>query len=144
MDHIFDLNQLAYLPGHTVDNNKDVVIVCLILKNDIKFSNNDIIIASKVNYIIQIIDKKMNEYITAVNSYDNNCHIFKIMDNLSCEIPLRFYNNIKNTFNIHKTQKINKIIEYDELGKIIFNGYSINGLFTGKTNTENIKDGIIN
>lgn len=143
MDNLMNSYQLAYLPGHTIDNNKNVVILCLIPKHDITSSNTDIIISSKINCIINIIDKKMNEYNSAVNSYDNNCHIFKKMEHLSFEIPLRFYTNIKNTFNIHKSHKINKIIEYNELGKIIFNGYSINGLFSGKTNTENIKDGII-
>ena len=126
-----DSNILAFLPGHTLEYNKDVIIMCLITKKDILSSNNDIIISNKVYNIINIIDKKMNEYTSAVNSYDKNCHIFKKLDNILLEKPLRFYINMKNTFNIHQLHTINKIIEYSDDGDLIASGMSINGLFYG-------------
>jgi hypothetical protein len=143
MDYFLDSNILAFLPGHTLDQNKDVVILCLIPKKDILSSNNDIIISNNVKNILNIIDKKMNEYSSAVNSYDKNCHIFKKLDKIVFEKPLRFYINLKNTFNIHKSHTINKIIEYTETGELISYGITINGLFSGNLESQNIKDGLI-
>ena len=139
MNFLLDSNILVYLPGHSLEFNKDVVILCLIPKKDIISSNNDIIISNKVNNIVNIIDKKMNEYTSAVNSYDKNCHIFKKLENIFLEKPLRFYINMKNTFKIHKAHEINKIIEYKDDGELIASGISINGIYY-QTKSENSKD----
>ena len=133
----YDSKILAFLPGHTLDHNKNVIIVCLIPKENILNSNNDIIVTNKVYNILNIIDKKMNEYTSAVNSYDKNCHIFKKLDNIILENPLRFYINMKNTFNIHKLHTINKIIEYMDDGELIASGTAINGLFYGIQKSQN-------
>jgi hypothetical protein len=131
---------LGFLPGHTLDQNKNVIIICLIPKKDILSSNNDIIMSNNVYNILNIIDKKMNEYTSAVNSYDKNCHIFKKLENILLEKPLRFYINMKNTFNIHKSHNINKIIEYNDDGELTVSGMAINGLFYRNKKLENNMD----
>ena len=148
MDYLFDSQILGFLPGHTPDNNKNVVILCLIPEKNIMELNSDIIVSDKISSIISIIDKKFNEYSSAVNSYDNNCHIFKKLTGISLDKPLRLYRNMRNAYDIHKAHKLTHIIQHNDEGKLLLEGVVINGLFSGKIlNKDNlittIKDGLI-
>jgi hypothetical protein len=148
MNYLFDSHIVGYLPGHTSETNMNVVIICFIPEINIIENNNDIIVSNKISSIISIIDKNFNEYSMAVNSYDNNCHIFKKLTGLHLDLPLRLYKNMKNAFNIHKAHKIKHIIEYNDFGILIHEGVIINGLLSGKKKNKenvdtNIKDGLI-
>lgn len=148
MDYLFDSHVLGFLPGHTPGNNKNVVILCLVPEKNITESNSDIIISNKIAGIISIIDKKFNEYTSAVNSYDNNCQTFNKLTGIILDTPLRLYKNMRNAYNIHKIHKITHITQYNDLGNLMLEGIVINGLFSGKVrNKENlikiIKDGSI-
>lgn len=148
MDYLFDSHVLGFLPGHTADNNKNVVILCIVPEKYITESNSDIIVSNKISNIISIIDKKFNEYSSAVNSYDNNCHIFNKFTSIISDKPLRLYRNMRNAYNIHKIHKITHITQYNDLGNLMLEGFTINGMFSGKIkNKENlikiIKDGVI-
>lgn len=148
MNYLFDSHKVSYLPGHTTDTNKNVVIICFVPEINIIETGNDIIVTNKISSIISIVDKNFNEYSMAVNCYDNNCYIFKKLTNLTLDLPLRLYRNMKNALNIHKIHKIKHIIEYNDFGKLIQEGVIINGLLSGKIKNKenediNIKDGLI-
>ena len=102
---------LGFLPGHTPDENKNVIIFCLIPNDWIISSNEEIIVTNKVFSVISIIDKKFKEYTKAVNNvYDNNCGIFIKQNGIEFEIPLRFYKDIHRIFELHEAQKTRKFI----------------------------------
>ncbi len=138
---------LGFLPGHTSNENKDVIIFCLIPNEWVISSNEDIIVTNKVFNVISIIDKKFKEYTQAVNTYDINCHIFTKQNGKEFEIPLRFYKDSHRIFEIHQEHKIRRISDYNENGLLTRQGIMYNGFFTGKlydkeNNSENIKDGL--
>ena len=139
---------LGFLPGHTPDENKNVIIMCLILNEYIISSNEDIIVSNKVLNVILIIDKKFKEFNKAVNLFDNNCYIFTKQSGIEFKIPLRFYKDIGRIFEIHQEQQVRQIYDYNENGVLTRRGIIFNGLFTGKiynkeNDSENVKDGFI-
>jgi len=146
MNWLFEKHQLGYLPGHTPDDNINIVIICLIAPNAINEMNDDIIITSKVDCVVQITDKKLNEFTTGINSYDTNPIIFKKLTGLAFETPLRFYRSSKCAFRIHKEHEIHRLIQYNSEGHLLQKGIVFNGLFTGKVLDQkkqiiNCKDG---
>lgn len=148
MDYLFDSYVLGFLPGHTSDNNKNVVILCLVAEKNITALNSDIIVSNKISNIISIIDKKFNEYSSAVNSYDNNCQTFNKFTSMILDKQLRLYRNMRNAYDIHKVNRIIRTVQYNDLGNLELEGFTINGLFSGKIKNKenlikNIKDGVI-
>lgn len=146
MNCLFENHQLGYIPGHTPDDNINLVIICLIAPNAITLMNDDIIVASKIDCVVQITDKKFNEFTTGINSYDLNPNIFKKLTGLVCETPLRFYRSSKCAFRIHKEHEIHQLIQYNSDGELVQKGIIFNGLFTGKVLDQkkqiiNCKDG---
>ena len=128
---------VGFLPGHTSDENKDVIIFCLIPIEWVISSNEDIV-TNKVFSVISIIDKNFKEYTKAVNVYDNNCGIFTKQNGIEFEIPLRFYKDVHRIFEIHQEQKVRKFLDYNENGILTRQGIIFNGIFTGKVcNKEN-------
>jgi hypothetical protein len=140
---------IGFLPGHSPDKNKDVIIFCLILKESINSSNKDIIITSKVFSVISILDKKMKEYDKAVNLYDNNnCCIFIKQKGIEFETPLRFYKDSHRIFEIHQEHKVKQFSDYNETGILMRQGLLFNGSFTekvaNKENKENKENNVEN
>jgi hypothetical protein len=149
MNYLFEKYHVGYLPGHTPDDNQNIIISCFIHPNAIIEMNADIILASKIECVMQILDKKMNEYTMGVNSYDSKPHIFRKFAGLELERPLRFYRSLKCAHRIHKAHEIHRFIQYDADGKMIHQGTIYNGLFTGSSIDSdkkllNYKDGKIN
>jgi hypothetical protein len=130
---------LGFLPGHSPDKNKDVIIFCLIPKGSIIDSNEHIIITNNVFNVITIIDKKMKEYDKAVNLYDNNCSIFIKQNGIEFETPLRFYKDSHRIFEIHQEHQIRQNWDYNEEGVLTRQGILYNGIFTEKTNNKENK-----
>ncbi len=149
MNYLFEKYHIGYLPGHTPDDNQNIIIGCLIHPNAALEVNADIILASKIECVVQIWDKKMNEYITGINSYDSNPTIFRKSVELQLETPLRFYRSLKCAYRIHKEHEIHRLVQYDANGQLSHRGTIYNGLFTGSfidpdKNLINCKDGKIN
>jgi hypothetical protein len=139
---------LGFLPGHSLDENKDVIIFCMIPIQSLISSNEDIIISNMVFSVISIIDKKMKEYTQAVNSYDNNCGIFKKQNGIEFKTPLRFYKDSYRIFEIHQEHKVRRFSDYNENGiltrqGILFNGSLIEKVTNKENNSENGKDKLI-
>lgn len=139
--------KIGYLPGHTPQDNQDVVIAGFIHPDAIMESNEDIMICSGIEFIIHIMDKKLNEYSIGINSFDPNPIVFHKSRSILFETPLRLYRNIKCANKIHKFHKLYKLREYNHEGKLLKKGTIYNGLFTGqimdKENVLNIRDGKI-
>lgn len=150
MNYLFEKYHVGYLPGHTPDDNQNIIIVCFIHPNAITEMNTDIILTSKIECVVQILDKKMNEYTIGINSYDRNPNIFRKLVGLEFETPLRFYRSLKCAHRIHKEHEIHRFIQYDSNGHVIQRGTIYNGLFTGSyidpadKKLINYKDGKIN
>lgn len=140
--------KIGYIPGHTPQDNQDVIIACFIHPDSIMESNEDIMICSGIECVIHIMDKKMNEYSIGVNSFDPNPIVFHKSRSILFETPFRLYRSIKCAKKIHKFHKLYKLTEYNDKGQIQMKGTIYNGLFSGqifnKENVLNIRDGKIN
>ena len=119
MNYLFEKYHVGYLPGHTPDDNQNIIIICFIHPNAIIEMNADIILTSKIECVVQILDKKMNEYTTGINSYDSNPNIFRKLVGLEFETPLRFYHKDKKCEK--KFKKLDKnddgVLSYEEYKK---------------------------
>ena len=93
--------------------------------------NFDIILTSKIECVLQILDKKMNEFTVGINSYDSSPNIFRKLVGIEFETPLRFYRSFKSAHRIHKEHEIHRSIDYDCTGQLVKKGTIYNGLFTG-------------
>ena len=145
---------IGYFIGHALPNYKKVIIKCLIDQDNIPDLNrNEIINYNNATFnshsifkILSIKDKKGNNYINAVNIYNNDDIIFTLNNTITSKTSIRFNIN-KDILDYYSKDIIKKIQKFDYNGQIILDGLYIDGIFNGLKIENGIhykyKDGIL-
>jgi hypothetical protein len=145
---------IGFFIGHALPNYKKVIIKCLIDQDDIlDLNRNEIINFNNATFhshsifkILNIQDKKGNNYLNAVNIYNNDDIIFTLNNSITSKISIKFNIN-KAILDYYSKDKIKKIQKFDYNGQLILDGLYIDGIFNGLKIENDIhykyKDGIL-
>ena len=132
----------GYVPCYNTDLDKEATAICLIEKNDIIASNDDIL-TTKNLIILNIIDKHFNEYTSAVTIYDADAELLLSNKINLLNSPIIVYKNIKSANQVIKLSKSIRVRQYDNNVHLIRDGVITNGFFNGMSMDKKYKDGIL-